>query len=112
MKKIKKEVSFTYTLKHNVVSNLKIVTEQIGDLTCECVGTFNPTTSPLNIYERYSVDIDFIKWNGQDIKPVLQLTDMIADIEEAALKAFAKVVEPTPKLNLGRAFDVLKNKIA
>jgi hypothetical protein len=32
------------------------------------------------------VDIDFVKWNGTDIKPVLELTGMMDEIQEAALR--------------------------
>ena len=39
-----------------------------------------------NLDERYAIDIDFVKWNGTDIKPVLELTGLMDDIQEAALR--------------------------
>jgi hypothetical protein len=45
--------------------------------------------------ERYNVDIDFIKWNGTDIKPVLELSGMLDEIQEAALRYSAGLFEHT-----------------
>ena len=89
LRKVKKEFSFSYPLKHKVVRNLKIVTEHVGELMVEGVGYFNPSASRLDIAERYAVDIDFVKWNGADIKPVLEVTGGLEEIEEAAIRFFA-----------------------
>lgn len=110
MKKTK-HFSFTYPLKHKIVRDLKIVTEHIGNIECECVGYFDPSTNPLNVFQRYQVDIDFAKWNGEDIKPVLVVLGGMEEIEEAALLEFARLMEPSPKLNLGKAFEVFKKAI-
>ena len=85
--------SFHYPLKHKVVRDLKIVTEHIGDLKVEGVGYFNPSASALDIFDRYNVDIDFVKWNGYDIKPVLEVTGAIEEIQEAAVRYFAGAFE-------------------
>ena len=88
-----KEFSFRYPLKHKVVRNLKIVTEHVGDLVVEGIGYFNPSASVLDIFDRYSVDIDFVKWNDTDIKPVLEVTGAMDDVVEAAIRYFATEFE-------------------
>ena len=88
-----KEFSFHYPLKHKVVRDLKIVTEHVGDLVVEGVGYFNPSASVLDIFDRYSVDIDFVKWSNTDIKPVLEVTGAMDDVVEAAIRYFAKEFE-------------------
>src|SRR5215217_6142817 len=93
MRKTKKEFHFIYPLKHKVVRDLKIVTEHIGDLVVEGTGYFNPSASPIDVFDRYSVDIDFVKWNGTDIRPVLEVTGQLEDLEEAAIRYFANLLE-------------------
>lgn len=93
MKKIHKEFSFLYPLKHKVVRDLRIVTEQVGNLIVEGTGYFNPSASVFDIFERFQVDIDFVKWNGTDIKPVLEVTGSLDDITEAAVRFFASQME-------------------
>lgn len=93
MRKISKEFSYHYPLKHKVVRDLKIVTEHVGDLEVEAVGYFNPSASALDIFDRYQVDIELIKWNGTDIKPVLEVTGYLEEIEEAAIRYFAQEFE-------------------
>ncbi|HEV7621719.1 MAG TPA: hypothetical protein VGO09_08300 [Flavisolibacter sp.] len=88
---MKKSQNFTFhfPLKYKAVRDLKIVTEYVGDLVVEGVGYFDPSYSSLDIFDRYSVDIDFIKWNNTDIKPVLEVTGFIEEIQEAAIRFFA-----------------------
>ena len=93
MRKARKEFVFHYPLKHKVVRDLKIVTEHVGDLEIEGIGYFNPGASVLDIFDRYSVDIDFVKWNGTDIKPVLEVTGTMDEITEAAIRYFAHEFE-------------------
>lgn len=93
MRKAKKDFMFRYPLKHKVVRDLKIVTEHVGDLEVECIGYFNPKASVLDIFERYAVDIEWIKWNGTDIKPVLEVTGTMEEITEAAVRHFAHLLE-------------------
>ena len=93
MRKSKKDFQFIYPLKHKVVRDLKIVTEHIGDLVVEGVGYFNPMASPIDVFDRYSVDIEFVKWNGTDIKAVLDVMGNMEEIEEAAVRYFAQVLE-------------------
>ena len=69
LKKIRKEFVFNYPLKHKVVQDLKIVTEHVGDLVIEGIWYFDPSASPIDIFDRYTVDIEWVKWNGTDIKP-------------------------------------------
>ena len=93
MRKINREFLFHYPLKHKVVKDLKIVTEQVGELVVEGVGYYYPSASTLDINERFAVDIDFIKWNGTDIKNVLEITGGLDEIEEAATRFFAAQFE-------------------
>ena len=91
--RIHKEFTFHYPLKHKVVRDLKIVTEHVGELVVEGIGYFDPSASVLDIFDRYSVDIDFVKWNDTDIKPVLEVTGAIEDIIEASIRYFASEFE-------------------
>ena len=93
MRNITKEFRFSYLLKNKVVRDLKIVTEHIGDLEVEGIGYFDSSASLLDIIDRYSVDIDFVKWNGTDIKPVLEVTGAMDEITEAAIRFFAHEFE-------------------
>jgi hypothetical protein len=86
-KKVTREFSFHYPLTQKVVRNYRIVTEQVGELVVEGVAYFNPTVSPFDAeHNRYDVDIDFIKWNDTDIKPVVEVSGLIEDITEAAIR--------------------------
>ncbi|HEY0433348.1 MAG TPA: hypothetical protein VGC95_05720, partial [Chitinophagaceae bacterium] len=76
-----------------VVRDLKIVTEHVGDLVVEGIGYFNPSASVLDIFDRYSVDIEFVKWNDTDIRPVLEVTGAMDDITEAAVRYFAETCQ-------------------
>ena len=89
MRKSRKNFSFHYPLKHKVVRDLRIVTEQVGELEVEAIGYFDPSASVLDIFERFTVDIEFVKWKGTDIKPVLEVTGAMDDITEAAIRHFA-----------------------
>ena len=93
MNKLKKSFVFHYPLKHKVVRDLKIVTEHVGDLIIEGVGYFDPKASPIDVFDRYTVDIDYVKWNGTDIKPVLEVTGNMDEMEEAAIRYFAHSLE-------------------
>jgi hypothetical protein len=87
MRRLEKTFDFQFPLQHKIVRNLKIVNEHIGDLQVEGSASINPSVSILShLDERYTVDIDFVKWNGTDIKPVLELTGLMEDIQEAALR--------------------------
>lgn len=93
MKHTTKDFRFYFPLKHKVVRDLKILTEQVGELQVEGTGYFNPSASRLDIFDRYAVDIDFVKWNGTDIKPVLEVTGGMEDIIEASIRYFAGAFE-------------------
>lgn len=89
MRNTTNDFRFSFPLKHKVVRDLTIVTEYVGDLQVEGVGYFNPSASRLDLFDRYSVDIDFVKWNGSDIKPVLEITGGMDEIIEASIRFFA-----------------------
>ena len=93
MNRIQQEFVFHYPLKHKVVRDLKIVTEHVGDLVVEGMGYFDPSASPIDVFDRYSVDIDFVKWNGTDIRQVLEVTGQMEDLEEASIRYFANLLE-------------------
>lgn len=93
MKNSTRDFRFFFPLKHKVVRDLKIVTEHVGNLQVEGVGYFNPSASRLDIFDRYSVDIDFVKWNGTDIKSVLEVTGGMEEIIEASVRHFASEFE-------------------
>lgn len=94
MKKFQKEFGFTYPLSHKIVRNLRIVKEHIGDLEVEGSVSFAPSVGRLtSLEDRYAVDIDFIRWKGTDIKPVLELTGLIDEVQEAALRYCVSLVE-------------------
>jgi hypothetical protein len=89
MSKIRKSFRLDYPLKQKVVRDLKLVTTQVGILVVEGYGYFDPAASPLDIYERYSVDIDTVSWNGTDIRPVLEVTGFMDDLIEASVRFVA-----------------------
>ena len=93
MRNTTKEFKFYFPLKNKVVRDLKIITEHVGDLEVEGTGYFNPSASQLDIFDRYSVDIDFVRWNGTDIKPVLEVTGGLDEIIEASIRYFASEFE-------------------
>jgi hypothetical protein len=89
MRKSSKNFTFQYPLCQKVVRDLRIVTEHVGELVVEGTGYFNAAVSSLDIFDRIAVDIDFVKWNGTDIKPVLILSGMMDEITEAAVRYLA-----------------------
>jgi hypothetical protein len=93
MKFHSKEFVFHYPLKRKSIRNLRIVTEHVGDLIVEGVGYFDPSASVLDIFDRYSVDIDFVKWKGIDIKEVLDVTGGLDEVIDAAHRHFASTYE-------------------
>jgi hypothetical protein len=92
--KMSKPFLFHYPLKRKVVRNLRLMTEEVGELAVEGIAYFDASSSVLDALEhRYSVDLDYIRWNGTDIKPVLELSDMLEEIEDAALRFSAGLWE-------------------
>lgn len=93
MKQTTRDFRFSFPLKQKKVQNLAIVTEHVGDLQVEGVGYINYAASRLDIFDRYSVDIDFVKWNNTDIKPVLEVTGGMEEIIEASIRFVAAEFE-------------------
>lgn len=85
MAKLSKEFQFNFPLTQKVVRDLRIVTEHVGDLTIEGVAYCNTNESIIS-EDRYSVDIDYVKWNGTDIRTVLEIIGGMDGIGEAALR--------------------------
>lgn len=88
MQTYKKNFDFKFPLNHKVVRNLKIVNEHVGNLTVQGSASKNANESRLSS-ERFTIDIDFVKWNGTDIKPVLEMTALMDDIHDATEKYVA-----------------------
>ena len=93
MRKTSKEFRFHYPLRQKVVRDLRIVTEHVGELEIEGIGYYDPTASILDLFDRYAVDIEYVKWNGTDIRPVLEVTGGLEEITEAAIRFFAQQTE-------------------
>jgi hypothetical protein len=93
MSKIERSFRFSFPLKQKVVRDLKLVTEHLGDLEVEAIGYFNPSASRLDVFERYAVDIEFVRWKGTDIRPVLEVTGTLEEINDAAVRHFAESFE-------------------
>jgi len=93
-RRIEKTFAYSFPLTQKVVRNCQLVTEHIGDLMIEGVGYYDPTVSRLDTeHNRYDADIAFIKWNGADIKPVLEVTGMMDDITDATVQYIATLFE-------------------
>ena len=98
MKKLQKEFGFSFPLSHKIVRNLRIVKEHIGDLEVEGSVSFNPSVGRLTrLEDRYEVEIDYIRWQGTDIKPVLELTGLMDEVQDAALRFCVSLVEENVK---------------
>ena len=98
MAKIESSFQFNFPLKHKSVQRvegaLKLITLYVGDLQVEGVAyQYKPHFNERGQQPTHSVDIDFIKWNGMDIKPVLEVIDalIMSDIEDAAIKHAAAI---------------------
>lgn len=89
MRKIEKAFFFHYPLKRKLVRDLQIVTEQVGVLEIEGTGYVDEAASRLDIFDRYAVDIDFVRWQGSDIRPVLEVTGALDEITEACVRYLA-----------------------
>lgn len=92
MRKITQDFEINYPLIKKVVRDLKIVRETVGELVVTGTAYFNPDKSVLDTHERYSIDIDFINWNGTDIKPVIDFFEL-DEIETYCTKEAAKLFE-------------------
>lgn len=87
------EFNISYPLYRKVVKDLKIVTEKVGTLQVTGTG-YNDTNTPnIDVFEKYSVDIDFVYWNGTDIKEVLDYTDGLEEVEEYCIKYVARLFD-------------------
>lgn len=93
-RRLQKPFAYSFPLTHKVVRNCQLITEHIGDLTVEGVGYYDPSISRLDTeHSRYDADIDFVKWNGADIKPVLELSGMMDDIADATVQYIATLFQ-------------------
>jgi hypothetical protein len=79
---------FVFPLNRKVVRDLKIVTEHITDLRVS--GT------AYNNSFGYDADIDFILYDGKDVRPLLEGFDAMDEVYEAAI-AHAEYLFTHPK---------------
>ncbi len=86
MYKLAQNFTFHYRLQHKIVRDLKLVTEYVGDVVIEGTGFLDLQASAPSLIDSCSVDIDFVKWNGTDIKPVLEVLGNMEDMEQAAVR--------------------------
>ena len=99
---IKREFVFHYPLKHKIIRDLKLVTEYAGELEVAGFGYFDPSIQLLSNREnRLAADIDFVKWNGTDIKPVLEVCGGLDEIKEATLRHLSTLFETKSALKVG-----------
>lgn len=91
--KLHQDFQITYPLTQKVVRDLKIVTEHLGDLIIEGTAYCDTNYSKIEVDDRYSVDIDYIKFNGTDIKPVIEVSGMIDDVTEFCIVKAASLFE-------------------
>lgn len=89
--KLTKKLNISYPLYQKVVRDLKIVTDHVGDLKVMGLAYFN--AGETDFFQRYDFDIDSITWNGADIKPVLELTSLIDEINDFIYKTVASLFE-------------------
>jgi hypothetical protein len=91
MSKITKNFEITYPLKHKIVRDLRIITETVGYLVVSGVAYCDTNVPKTDIDERYSVDVDFINWNGVDITPVLEVTGGHEEVVEYVIERVAEL---------------------
>lgn len=116
MQKYKKLFQFNFPLTKKVVRNLRFEWDHIGDLEIAGTGYFNPDASVIDVDNRYAADIDFIKWQGQDIKPVLEMTSEVTmnEIFSATLQHIAGLFEqpiPEPEEPKSELFELLAESV-
>lgn len=89
--RLQKQFDFNYNLKKKVVRDLKIITETLT-IKVSGKGYFNPNASIMEPFERWSVDIESIEYEGKNIIEVFEyLDDQLVEIEEAAIKYVAEL---------------------
>jgi hypothetical protein len=89
------DFSLSYPLIQKVVRNLKIVSETVGELTLTGTAYMDPTVPLIEVESRYTVDIDFVRHEGHDIKAVLEVTGGMEDIEGYCIRKVARMFEET-----------------
>lgn len=90
MTKLTQDFQISYPVQKRTIVGLRIKSEHVGDLI---------VTGTAYQYETgHSVDIDFVRWNGTDIRPVLEVTGGMEQIEEYILQRASKFFTQTEKL--------------
>lgn len=91
--KLRQDFEITYPLNHKVIRDLRVVSEHVGDLVVTGTAYCDPTVLKTEVNDRYSIDIDFVKWNGTDIKTVLEATGTMDDIDDFCFRKVASLFE-------------------
>lgn len=93
MAKKQQTFQFDFPLRKKEVRDLRIVTVDVGSLRVIGTGCLNPYASSLDPFSRYAAEITSVDWMGQDIKPVLEVTGGMEEIQEEALRFVAYLFE-------------------
>ncbi|OLY92471.1 hypothetical protein SAMN05444008_102414 [Cnuella takakiae] len=92
-KNIERTFRFDFLMNESTVSDLKRVTITHGILDVHCTGKFAPEVSPLDPEARYQVDISIAYLACCNIMPMLDWSGMRVDVEDAARRHFANLIE-------------------
>jgi hypothetical protein len=90
--KISKPFEFEFPVTQKLVRNLRVVTECVGNLQISGMAYMDPYESILS-EDRYGFDFDYIKWNGVDVRPLLEAIGDMNLLAEATLSHAAYVFE-------------------
>lgn len=92
MTKVSVPFQINYPLKRKSVrEGLRIITEVVGELVVTGTACEDTSASKLDIFDRYSVSIDFIRCKGVDIKAVLEVTGGLEQVEEYVIREASKL---------------------
>lgn len=110
--KLFKSFQFIFPYNKIVFKNGRKQYEHIADLTIEGVAEHWPNVSKMEpAHDRFNVDIDFVKYNGIDVKPLLEESALMDEISDAAFNhaafIFDKPVEETEEEKIDSAFDMV-----
>lgn len=98
---IERTFRFDFPMTEKIISGGKYATITHGILDVHCVGKFAPEVSPLDAEARYLVDISIVYMACCNVTPMLDWSGMRVDVEDAARRHFAKLIElETPAFKL------------
>lgn len=84
--RLKKPFAFNFPVTTKKVVDLQLKNITVAELTVTGTAYLDTNVSRLDMdTNRYDADIDYVMHLGHDIKEVLEITDLWADIEESAV---------------------------